>query len=232
MKKASKIAHNWLIVEAHNNFFLAMLPGLKGVIVDLGCGTMPYRQEILDHGCRYVGVDWPNSVHGVVPDIASDLNAAVDLPDAYADAVMSFSVLEHLHRPARMLEESWRILKPGGSLFIEVPFQWHVHEAPWDYFRFTRHGLERLLQDAGFEEIEVRENGGFWATWVLKFNYQSRRWLRGPRPVRLLIHLLLIPIWFLSQTMARWLDAVDFNPGEAPSYATVARKPLDCRPKQ
>jgi hypothetical protein len=61
---------------------------------------------------------------------------------------------------------------------------------------YTRYGLERLLRDAGFEEIAVTPNGGFWSMWFLKFNYQSTRWMRGPKPLRMLTHLLLIPIWF------------------------------------
>ena len=49
--------------------------------------------------------------------------------------------------------------------------------------------------------------------------------MRGPKPLRMLTHLLLIPIWFMSQVMGRWLDRIDFNPGETPSYTTIARKP-------
>lgn len=225
MKRSRKIDFNWLVVDIHNNFFRRIQPNLEGVVADLGCGRMPYRQEIIERGCQYVGVDWPNSYHGVEPDVASDLNAAVDLPDHSVNVVMSFSVLEHLCRPGTMLAESWRILKPGGHLYMEVPFQWHVHEAPFDYYRFTCYGLEKLLSDAGFEEIEITPNGGFWTTWVLKFNYQSLRWIRGPKPLRLLAHLILLPIWFLNQTLAKLLDRVDFNPGEAASYTTVARKP-------
>jgi hypothetical protein len=125
-----------------------------------------------------------------------------------------------------MLAECRRILKPGSAFYIEVPFQWHVHEAPFDYYRFTRYGLERLLKDAGFEEIEISSNGGFWTTWVLKFNYQSTRWIRGPKPFRVLVRLLLIPIWFTDQTLAKVLDRIDFNPDQTASYTTVARKPL------
>jgi len=226
MKKSSRIAHNWLIVDVHNHFFKSILPRLKGVVVDLGCGPMPYSQEVVGQGCRYVGVDWPNSVHGVAPDVASDLNAAINLPSDSADAVICFSVLEHLHRPATMLAECWRILKPGSAFYIEVPFQWHVHEAPFDYYRFTRYGLEKLLKDAGFEEIEISANGGFWTTWVLKFNYQSTRWIRGPKPFRAVARLLLIPIWFADQTLAKVLDRIDFNPDQTASYTTIARKPL------
>jgi SAM-dependent methyltransferase len=225
MKASRKIDHNWLIVEIHNNFFKSIQPDLEGVVVDLGCGRMPYRREIMDQGCKYIGVDWPNSLHGVTPDVASDLNARIDLPSASANVVLSISVLEHLHRPATMLSESWRILKPNGRLFVEVPFQWHIHEAPFDYYRFTSHGLERLLNESGFEQIEITPNGGFWTTWILKFNYQSARWIRGPRPFRWMVRLALIPIWFVGQTLATLLDRVDFNSGEAPSYAVIARKP-------
>jgi len=225
MKTFRRIDFNWLIVEIHNNFFRSIRPRLEGVVVDLGCGPMPYRSDILQQGCKYIGVDWPNSLHGVAPDVASDLNVGVDLPSNSANAVMSISVLEHLHRPATMLTESWRILKPNGSLYLQVPFQWHVHEAPFDYFRFTSHGLTRLLTESGFEDVEVTANGGFWTTWILKFNYQSTRWIRGPKPVRWIARLVLTPLWFLNQTFAAALDRIDFNSGEAPSYTAVARKP-------
>lgn len=225
MKTSRRIDFNWLIVKMHNDFFSGIRKDLKGVVVDLGCGPMPYRPDILAQGCTYIGVDWPNSLHGVKPDVASDLNAGVNLPSDSANAVMSISVLEHLYRPQAMLAESWRILKPNGSLYIQVPFQWHVHEAPFDYYRFTSHGLQKLLDEAGFEHIEITANGGFWTTWILKFNYQSTRWIRGPRPVRWLARLLLIPVWFLNQTLATGLDRIDFNSSEAPSYTAVARKP-------
>jgi len=48
---------------------------------------------------------------------------------------------------------------------------WHVHEAPYDYFRYTRYGLEYLLNKNGFVHIEIKENTGFWQTFVLKFNF-------------------------------------------------------------
>ena len=41
---------------------------------------------------------------------------------------------------------------------------WPLHEEPYDFFRFTRHGLVHLLEKAGFETVEIRVNGGDWAT--------------------------------------------------------------------
>jgi SAM-dependent methyltransferase len=226
MKTLRRFDFNWLIMRMHNEFFEGLQKDLKGVVVDLGCGPMPYRPEITAMGCQYIGVDWPNSLHGVKPDVASDLNLGVDLPSDSANVVMSISVLEHLYRPTMMLSESLRILKPNGHLYMQVPFQWHVHEAPFDYFRFTSYGLERLLTEAGFEGIEVTPNGGFWAMWVLKFNYQSTRWIRGPRPLRWVTRLVLMPVWFVNQALATAMDRIDFNSAEAPSYTAVARKPV------
>jgi SAM-dependent methyltransferase len=216
---------NWLALEIHNDFFRRIRAKLFGRVVDLGCGTMPYRDDIIAQGCQYVGVDWPHSHHGVNPDVVSDMNVAVDLPGGSADVVMGISVLEHLHRPETMLAEAWRILKPGGYLFLQVPFQWHVHEAPADYYRFTCYGLEKLLDQAGFSRLEITADCGFWVTWILKFNYQSTRWLRGPRPVRWLMRLMLTPVWFLGQKAAPVLDRMDFNAEETGSYSIVARKP-------
>jgi SAM-dependent methyltransferase len=224
MKPTRRTDLNWLVYDIHNRFFETIRPKLSGTVVDLGCGTMPYRSEILAQNCRYVGVDWTHSYHGVQPDVVSDMNVEVSLPNQSADAVISFSALEHLHQPAAMLSEAHRILKPGGALFMQVPFQWEVHEAPYDYYRFTRHGLAKLLSDAGFCDSHITADCGFWVTWILKFNYQSTRWIRGPLLLRAAMRLMLTPIWFVNQELARVLDRLDFNADETASYSVVARK--------
>ena len=57
--------------------------------------------------------------------------------------------------------EARRVLKPGGRLFLTVPQSWEIHEAPRDYFRFTRYGLEMILRGAGFEELSIVPRGGY-----------------------------------------------------------------------
>ena len=225
MKQTRRTDFKFLALEVHNQFFLRSQTYLRGLVVDLGCGEKPYREDVVGRNCRYLGIDWPSSLHAVEPDVVTDLNQGVPLADGCADVVMSFSVLEHLHRPAMLLEESIRILKPGGHLLLQVPFQWHVHEAPIDYVRFTRHGLERLLNDAGFDSAEINADCGFWVTWILKFNYQSTRWIRGSRVSRSLARLVLVPVWWLGQWLAPILDRIDFNAAETASYTIVASKP-------
>ena len=88
---------------------------------------------------------------------------AIDLPDRSVDCVLCIEVLEHCGDPVRAARELQRILRPGGALFLTVPFiaSYHGHQASQsgshedfpDYWRFTHQGLEKLF--AGFDELDV-----------------------------------------------------------------------------
>jgi len=192
----------------------------KGRVVDLGCGTAQYKEIILKSADEYIGVDWKNSLHDQDNvDVFADLTQRLPFDDNFAETVVCFQVMEHLPEPNLFLSECFRILKPDGNLFITVPFMWHVHESPHDYYRYTRYGLEYLLKKNKFVAVEIRENTGFWQMWVLKFNYHSHQFARGP------LKFFLTPIWWLSQWAAPWLDKYNQNPLETASYTVVAKKP-------
>jgi SAM-dependent methyltransferase len=225
MRDESRLTHNWLAKKLVNDKVRAHLGLLRGMVVDLGCGTRPYENDILDTADYYIGVDWGNTMHGAHADVIADVAQPLPLRDHAADCVVAFDVLEHVAEPGRMLAESWRILQPGGMLMISVPFQWWVHEAPWDFYRYTRHGLEYLLGKAGFADVQVQATSGFWSMWVLKLNYQLVKLIRGPRPVRMLVRALLVPVWWLGQSAALLMDAAWHEEGETAGYFVVARKP-------
>lgn len=192
---------------------------------DLGCGERPYEDFIMQHAKRYIGVDWPNSLHNLKADIVADLNQPLSMiNDESADTVFSVSVMEHLCEPQNFLNESFRILRAGGAMLLQVPFQWHVHEAPYDYYRYTEYGLKYMFSKAGFYDVQVTPNTGFWSTMVLKVNYYSKRFIRGPRPMRGLLRMFAIPFWFLDQHVASWLDSKDPHPNETAGYTVVAVK--------
>ena len=67
--------------------------------------------------------------------------------------------IEHLREPGRALAEMARTLAPGAPLLMAAPHEWEVHQAPHDYFRYTRYGLAYLLEQAGFEVREMRAGG-------------------------------------------------------------------------
>jgi len=103
----------------------------------------------------YIGVDWAGSSHEALADIVADLNKPLPIESCVADIVVSLSVLEHLCEPQTMLNEAYRILKKGGVMIIHVPWQWWVHEAPHDYYRYTPYGLTYMLKKAGFDKINI-----------------------------------------------------------------------------
>jgi SAM-dependent methyltransferase len=132
-----------------------------GRVLDAGAGECVYRP--LFEGRRYVAVD-----RGV-GDGAWDygrLDATADLeriPFAAAsfEFVLCTETLEHVARPAAVLAELRRVLKPGGTLALTVPFLHPVHQAPHDYYRYTPYGLRHLLAEAGFEVESLSAAGGF-----------------------------------------------------------------------
>jgi SAM-dependent methyltransferase len=133
----------------------------KGRLADLGCGKVPlygmYRERVKEVVC----VDWPESLHGSMHvDSFADLNAPLELtPDSF-DTVVATDVIEHLHAPSVFFESAARMLKPGGHFIVGVPFLYWVHEAPHDYYRYTRFALERLSRDAGLSVVHLSPYGG------------------------------------------------------------------------
>lgn len=225
MHPEDRLSHNWLIKKLVNDKVKEHLPTLNGTVVDLGCGTRPYEAEILERAVRYVGVDWGKTLHGLRADVVADLSRPLPFADASVECVVSFEVLEHVSEPALLLREAHRIMKPGGTLLLSVPFQWWVHEEPWDFYRYTRHGLAYLLGKAGYTDIQVMPTSGFWSMWTLKLNYQTARLVKASGAARGLVRAAFIPCWWLGQTLAQALDRVWREERETAGYFVVARKP-------
>jgi len=217
--------YNWLAYKGIVRFLQDNIPFFRGILYDLGCGEAPYKDFLLRHASQYVGIDWADSYHNTKADIVADLNVPLPIEAEVADTVISISVLEHLREPQNMLNEAFRILKPGGAIILQVPWQWWVHEAPYDYFRFTPYAFKYMLEKSGFVDVRVEPTGGFFSTIILKSNYFSRRFIRGPKPLKWIIQILLMPFWYIGQWTAPLLDKLDRNWSlEAGGYNVTARK--------
>lgn len=218
-------SYNWLAYFLLDRELLRVAHLITGDVLDAGCGTGAYREFILSCGRSYTGADWGSSQHDSRPDIIADLNVQIPCPDRSFDSVFCISVLEHLHTPQTALSEFARVLRPDGRLVLQVPWQWHLHEAPHDYFRFTPFALRRLLSHAGFYDVEVSSQGGGFSMLCLKLNYMSLRLIRGPFPLRAIIRFLLWPLWRIGQTLAPVIDRLDGNwPAETGGYFVVAKR--------
>ena len=143
------------MIDEIKNFF-DELPSQGLVIYDFGCGSKPYKSFAKKN--TYMGIDIDSK--NVLADVHSDIHN-VPVGDETADVVVSFCTLEHVEEPIKVMIEMHRILRKHGRLFVVVPLYWEEHEQPYDFYRFTRYGLEYLAKQSGFKEIDIREvNGG------------------------------------------------------------------------
>jgi SAM-dependent methyltransferase len=134
---------------------------------------------------EHVGVDHQGTLHD--KSQVDIFGSAYDLPveGRSFDSAICTAVLEHLEEPERALRECARVLKPGAYAIYSVPFIWHLHEEPRDFYRYSKHGLTYLFEKTGFNIIRLDALSGFWVTfgvmltyYLEQFNRRPLRWLR------------------------------------------------------
>jgi SAM-dependent methyltransferase len=137
---------------------LSMAPGIKGDVLDFGCGSKPYESLFVNAG-SYVGVDVEVSGHNhqrSQVDVYYD-GKTLPFPDNHFDAVVAFEVFEHVFSIDEVLGEIRRVLKPGGQILLTIPFAWDEHELPYDFARYTSFGIRHVLERNHFEVRDVRK---------------------------------------------------------------------------
>lgn len=132
---------------------------VSGRVLDVGSGDASL-DSLLSPGCELVRLDYPltNARYATRPQV---FGTALALPfgDASMDVVLLLEVLEHIGEDQRALEEIARVLKPGGALYLSVPFIYPIHDAPHDFRRYTAHGLRHVLEREGFSASEALPSG-------------------------------------------------------------------------
>ena len=172
--------------------------------VERFAGSLPSGARLLDAGAgegnykhyfnrqRYVGLDlgvgdaqWNYSNLDLLGDLAR-----LPFRDGAFDAALNVVTLEHVREPAQVMQELARTLAPGGKLLLIAPHEWEEHQQPYDYYRYTRYGLEYLLRTAGFTDMDIQPVGGF-------FRLLSRRLMNAlqffPGPLMILAAIFFVP---------------------------------------
>lgn len=129
-------------------------------VLDYGSGDRPYESLFRKKFEKYIAADYEvtNLKHGRKPDIYIT-DAGLDLPESSVDCILLTEVLEHLYEPKIVLQDLYRVLKPGGLILGTVPFAVQEHEQPYDFHRYTYFGLEKMFLDAGYKIIHLEYVG-------------------------------------------------------------------------
>lgn len=161
---------------------------------------------------------------GEAVDVAGDL-LRLPFKNASVDTLICTGVLEHVPDPGGAMAEIYRVLKPGGRVFVETPFMQTVHAAPDDYSRWTPNGLGRLLQDFDLLERHVVAGPASALAWQVQETLAMLFSLRSDGLYRIGLRLfgwLAVPL--------SWLDVLlEGHPmawHAASGFAAVAVKPL------
>ena len=129
---------------------------VKGDLLDLGCGKVPFYGMYKPYAKNIYCIDWENSLHGnIYLDQTCDLNKSVNFPDKSLDTIILSDVLEHIEKPQLLFAEMKRVLRNNGKIILNVPFLYGVHEAPYDYFRYTEFALSKLAAEHNFSVIKM-----------------------------------------------------------------------------
>ena len=105
-------------------------------------------------------------------DVKSDVQY-LPIRDSIADAALNLWVMEHVPAPQLMVNEMFRILKPGGKTFLIVPFSLHEHQQPYDFYRYTRYGVRHLFETAGFSKVDVYSDSSA----EFAAGHEAQKWL-------------------------------------------------------
>lgn len=153
------------------------LPHFHGTFLDIGCGVMPYRSILTAPPSKiekYLGMDIESEIYRAEVDIRWN-GEHIPLENDSIDSAMATEVLEHCPNPVQVLREVKRVLRPGGVFFFTVPFLWPVHDAPYDYYRYTSFSLRRSFEEAGFAELNIQAMGGWCASLAQMIGLWVRR---------------------------------------------------------
>ena len=205
--------------------FIQRLP-LGGKVLDVGAGQCELKRFFENQ--QYVSADaavgdeeWDYSNLDVVSNVQR-----LPFRSESFDGALNIWVAEHVRDPIGMVGEVARILKPGGHFMIFVPFVVHEHQLPHDYFRFTRFGTAALLEDNGFEEVEVVPDSsvGFAVAYEGVKNLNTIRNAAGlPAEWKGHVENCLQVVWRIVKDLSAQTDFPAAAPGL--SYLAMARKP-------
>lgn len=165
------------------NFFI------NGTVLDIGSGGSPSYEKYLPSNIKYTKTDYTQK-SGV--DKVLDFNNKFDFPDASFDTVFLFHNLYISLNPEFTMSEIKRVLKDGGHLLVSNPFTANEMPEPHDYVRFSKEGLDKLIEKTGFKIVKFRRLGDRFSVCAYALHPLLLIW-----PIRLVVNTIALMLDFI-----------------------------------
>jgi len=217
---------------------IAQQIGVGAWILDAGAGECVYAPAFAQ--CHYISCDraigdvsWDYSRLSVIGDIG-----ALPFRQASFDVVLCTQTLEHVTDPHVVLREMAALLKPGGKLYLTVPFLGDpLHQEPYDFYRYTKYSLSHLLDKAGLSPVSISPIGGIWFLFCCYFwffvvyevssEFAGKRGTFLPRVTRLVFRTTLLLFARLCTMLVIVFRGIDVGSDKFTyGYTVMAQKPI------
>lgn len=204
--------------------------GAPGSVLDFGCGAGDFLLKMKAAGWSCAGVEVSDAAVEVARSNGIRVERGVaTYPSSSFDYVRANHSLEHVSNPREVLEDMYRVLKPGGTLFLGVPTNesqnarlfgehWWYLGTPVHPVTFSTRGLLALVRDVGFLPTRVSTNSDFGSTAGSLQIFLNRNSTRASSQG---IIFALKPLLLLGQWVAKLQDA--FGVGD--KLEIIARRP-------
>jgi SAM-dependent methyltransferase len=134
------------------------LPRADGPILEVGSKDYGSTASFRDFyaSSEYVGLDMEE---GKGVDVVVDLTRSIGpLRENHFGLAICCSVLEHVEKPWLFAQNLTRVVRPGGQLYMSVPWVWRYHAYPDDYFRFSHRGVKSLFDEFTWKALVFTTN--------------------------------------------------------------------------
>lgn len=199
--------------------FRRLRPWIGRRVLEAGCGVGALTEHLLDRDrlvCADIERFYLETLERRYGHLENVSVRRMDLADPFAfdavrgerlDTVVCCNVLEHLESDRGVLRSFRDVLEPGGHAVVLVPAHPRLYgacdRALGHVRRYTRSGLVRTMEDAGFEVVHVEPFNtlGVLGWWVNKALGRARL-----SPLQMRVYEWLVPV-------ARVVDLLGKGPG-------------------
>jgi SAM-dependent methyltransferase len=139
-------------------------------VIDIGCGRGEWLELLSEAGISARGFDLNRiaieecRARGLQADLSDGLQAIAALPTEGCSVITAFHIIEHLpfELLVRLLDESFRVLRPGGLLILETPNPGNLLVAAERFYLDPTHRnplpselTAWLLEARGFADVQI-----------------------------------------------------------------------------